>query len=164
MSTPVTAPAPYDLTLAAPIGAIGLRLAPAGVRGIDFLVSGPSAPEPAPGAGLAGEAARQLARYFHDPRAGFALPLVLTGTAFQRRVWEALRAIPAGQTLTYGALARRLGSSARAVGGACRANPVPIVVPCHRVVAAGGLGGFGGATGGPRTRIKQWLLDHERGG
>lgn len=164
MSTPAPALTPYDLTLATPVGSLGLRLGPAGVCAIDFLTSALPVPQPAPAAGLAGEAARQLARYFREPRAGFSLPLALEGTAFQRRVWEALRAIPPGQTLTYGALARRLGSSARAVGGACRANPVPLIVPCHRVVAAGGLGGFGGATSGPRTRLKRWLLAHERGG
>ena len=72
-----------------------------------------------------------------------------------------MQAIPAGEVRRYGQLADALGSSARAVGGACRANPVPLVVPCHRVVAAHGLGGFGGATGGKRLSVKQRLLEGE---
>jgi methylated-DNA-[protein]-cysteine S-methyltransferase len=104
---------------------------------------------------------RQLADYFADGHESFDLPLALTGTEFQRRVWALLRAIPVGQTRTYGALARELGSAPRAVGQACRANPLPIVVPCHRVVAAQGLGGFAGDTRGRKLAVKRWLLRHE---
>jgi len=86
---------------------------------------------------------------------------VLQGTAFQRRVWEALTRIPAGQTLTYGELAARLDSGARAVGNACRHNPVSIIVPCHRVVSATGIGGYSGSTGGREIDRKQWLLGRE---
>lgn len=105
--------------------------------------------------------AEQLGAYFADGTRGFDLPLRLKGTPFQRRVWKALRAIPPGHTVTYGQLARALGTSARAVGGACRANPCPIVVPCHRVVGAQGLGGFAGDTSGRKLAIKRWLLRHE---
>jgi methylated-DNA-[protein]-cysteine S-methyltransferase len=104
---------------------------------------------------------RQLTQYFKDGCGTFDLPLVLQGTEFQRRVWSLLRAIPAGETRTYGALARELGSAPRAVGQACRANPLPIVVPCHRVVGAQGLGGFAGDTSGRRLAVKRWLLRHE---
>jgi methylated-DNA-[protein]-cysteine S-methyltransferase len=83
------------------------------------------------------------------------------GTPFQRRVWQRLSAIPAGETLTYGALARELGTSARAVGGACRTNPIPLVIPCHRVVATNGLGGYSGERGGDWLAKKRWLLAHE---
>jgi methylated-DNA-[protein]-cysteine S-methyltransferase len=76
-------------------------------------------------------------------------------------VWQRLREIPAGRTLSYGVLARELGTSARAVGGACRANPVPLAIPCHRVVAATGLGGYSGARGGDWLEKKRWLLRHE---
>lgn len=103
----------------------------------------------------------QLDAYFADGAAGFELPLDLHGTDFQRRVWRALRTIPSGTTVTYGDLAAQLGTSARAVGGACRANPCPIVVPCHRVVAKQGLGGFAGDTSGRKLAIKRWLLRHE---
>jgi methylated-DNA-[protein]-cysteine S-methyltransferase len=72
-----------------------------------------------------------------------------------------LRSIPPGRTRTYGELASKLGTSARAVGGACRANPCPVVVPCHRVVAANGLGGFAGDTSGRKLEVKRWLLRHE---
>jgi methylated-DNA-[protein]-cysteine S-methyltransferase len=103
-----------------------------------------------------------LARYFTNPRARFDVPLVLDGTPFQRLVWRALRRIPSGRVMTYGELARQLKTSARAVGNACRANPVPLFVPCHRVVAKGGEGGFMGRRGGPALGLKRWLLQHER--
>ena len=102
-----------------------------------------------------------LVRYFRDGRAGLDLPLAPAGTPFQHRVWQALRAIPPGSTRTYGELARELGTSARAIGGACRANPCLIAVPCHRVVARDSLGGFAGERGGKRLAVKRWLLRHE---
>ena len=93
----------------------------------------------------------------------FRLPLETGGTDFQRRVWNALQRIPAGKVLSYGELARKLKTGPRAVGNACRANPIPVVIPCHRVVAANGKGGFMGKTGGKALAIKDWLLTHERG-
>jgi methylated-DNA-[protein]-cysteine S-methyltransferase len=110
---------------------------------------------------LAAEVARQIGAYFRDPAARFDLPLAPHGTEYQRRVWAALGRIPAGQPMTYGSLARQVGGSPRAVGGACRANPLPIIVPCHRVVAAGGRGGYMGETGGRALETKTWLLTHE---
>ncbi len=100
----------------------------------------------------------QLDEYFVGRRAAFDLPLRLRGTPFRLQVWAALRTIPFGQTLTYGELARRLDrpGAARAVGGACGDNPVPLVVPCHRVVASRGLGGWSGPPG-----LKEALLDLE---
>ncbi|MCG6859767.1 MAG: methylated-DNA--[protein]-cysteine S-methyltransferase [Chromatiaceae bacterium] len=103
----------------------------------------------------------QLVAYFEDAGCGFDLPLKLQGTPFQLRVWQALRKIPPGTTVSYGELARKLGTSARAIGGACRANPCPIVVPCHRVVARNGLGGFAGDSSGRKLEAKRWLLCHE---
>ena len=102
-----------------------------------------------------------IERYLDDPKTGFEFDMELEGTPFQRRVWQALREIPAGQTLTYGQLAERLGTGARAVGNACRANPCPLVVPCHRVVASNGLGGFAGERTGRKLAVKRWLLEHE---
>jgi methylated-DNA-[protein]-cysteine S-methyltransferase len=90
------------------------------------------------------------------------LPLAMTGTPFQQRVWECLRRIPAGATRRYGDIAREVGSSARAVGGACRANPLLLLIPCHRVVASNGHGGFAGQTVGRWPAIKAWLLAHEQ--
>ena len=112
---------------------------------------------------LAERMARQLAAYLEDPDTRFELPLLVEGTPFQRRLWEALCRIPRGKTLTYGALAQRLGAEARAVGQACGDNRLPIVIPCHRVVASGGIGGFAHSTRGYLVEAKRWLLAHERG-
>ena len=89
-------------------------------------------------------AACQLEDYFDGRRSSFDLPMQPAGTPFQRRVWQAMCAIPAGDTRTYGELAAALDGVARAVGRACGANPVPILIPCHRVVAAASLGGYSG--------------------
>lgn len=105
--------------------------------------------------------ARQLSAYFERPTTKFHLPLALPGTPFQLKVWRALQAIPVSQTMSYGELAARLRTSARAVGNACRANPIPLVVPCHRVIAKDGIGGFAGATRGAAIDRKRWLLRHE---
>ena len=104
--------------------------------------------------------AEQLAEYFAGDRRDFDLPLELEGTEFQRRVWAQLRAIPYGETISYGELARRVGNprASRAVGLANGRNPVAVIVPCHRVIAAdGGLGGYGGG-----SERKIHLLDLER--
>ena len=118
-----------------------------------------------PGNALAERAVRQLERYRGDPDAKFDLPLLIEGTEFQRLVWNAMCAIPRGRTLTYGELARQLGGDGfdvpRAVGQACGDNRLPIVIPCHRVVAADGIGGFGHSTGGYLLEAKRWLLMHE---
>jgi methylated-DNA-[protein]-cysteine S-methyltransferase len=104
-------------------------------------------------------ASEQLAQYFMGERTTFELELELLGTAFQRSVWSALRRIPYGTTTTYGTLARELDAQPRAVGSAVGATPIPIIVPCHRVVGAdGSLTGYGG--GLPRKRA---LLDLEAG-
>jgi methylated-DNA-[protein]-cysteine S-methyltransferase len=141
-----------------PLGPLGLRWEGGILTGVDL--------EPGSGALPTGETppdpvTRQLGGYFADARIPFDLPLHLGGTDFQRRVWAAMQAIPAGQTRTYGAIAAQLGSAPRAVGQACRANPCPIVVPCHRVVGARGLGGFAGDTSGRKLAVKRWLLTHE---
>ena len=84
------------------------------------------------------------------------------GTVFQRRVWAMIAAIPAGHTSTYADIAAHLHTAPRAVGQACGANPVPLLVPCHRVVARGGLGGFARCDGGYLLEVKRWLLAHEQ--
>ena len=121
----------------------------------------PSARAMAPTNPLAERAARQLEHYLADADARFDLPLLIEGTPFQRRLWDALCEIPRGKTLTYGELAQRLGGEARAVGQACGDNRLPIVIPCHRVVAAKGIGGFAHATEGYLLEVKRWLLMHE---
>lgn len=105
--------------------------------------------------------AEQLSAYFTNPHHHISLPTQAAGTDFQHRVWRALQNIPSGTTLTYGELAKQLHSSPRAVGQACRRNPLPIIVPCHRVTAAKHLGGYAGDTIGKLPEIKQWLLKYE---
>ena len=122
-----------------------------------------SAPRVAPKNALAARAAAQLEAYLADPDTRFDLPLAVQGTAFQLRLWQALCEIPRGRTRTYGALARQLEGEARAVGQACGDNRLPVVIPCHRVVAADGIGGFAHSTGGYLLEAKRWLLAHELG-
>lgn len=129
------------------------------LSGIEFTRQGSSAVEP-----LEPQAVRAqelLRGYFGDPL--FYIPLLhpFRGTPFQRRVWQALQQIPPGEVRRYGDLAKQLASSPRAVAAACRANPLLILIPCHRVVSAKGLGGYMGKTEGPAVAIKQWLLHHE---
>lgn len=129
----------------------------------------PSSSDVLPKNALAERAARQLERYRDDPDAKFDLPVVVEGSPLQRAVWDAMCAIPRGNTRTYGDIARQLGAhfpapgpvDARAIGQACGDNRLPIVIPCHRVVAADGIGGFGHATGGYLLEVKRWLLMHE---
>jgi len=103
----------------------------------------------------------QLHHYFKNPAFKFDLPLQLNVTSFQKKVLEALQKIPAGKTKTYGELAKELKTSARAIGQACRRNPIPIVIPCHRVVSQKDLGGFAGKRRGRLMDIKKWLLEYE---
>ncbi|HUT40355.1 MAG TPA: methylated-DNA--[protein]-cysteine S-methyltransferase [Gammaproteobacteria bacterium] len=149
----------YALVLASPLGPLGICLEHSAVTCIDYL---PASRQPVDGSSAgARRVARALERYFADGSRPFGLPVQLGGTDFQQRVWQALCDIPPGQTRTYGELARQLGSGARAVGNACRHNPVPVVVPCHRVVSSSGPGGYGGHMSGPPLRRKRWLLEHE---
>lgn len=105
------------------------------------------------------EGRRQLQAYFDGMLACFSLPLAPVGTDYRRRVWQALVDVPPGQTRTYAQLAAAAGGSARSIGGAMAANPIPIVIPCHRVVASGGIGGFSGGDGLP---TKRYLLALEQ--
>jgi len=107
--------------------------------------------------------AHELDHYTRNPKHVFDLLFVPSGTPFQLRVWRALLAIPVGQSLSYGALAAQLNTAPRAIGQACGANPLPLVIPCHRVVSAQGLGGFMHAASGAPLDIKAWLLRHESG-
>lgn len=104
----------------------------------------------------------QIGHYFDGALTCFTLDLLVQGTDYQKSVWQCISAIKWGDRLTYSDIAEQLNSSARAVGNACRANPVPIIVPCHRVVAKSGLGGFAGQREGNNINVKTWLLEHER--
>ena len=151
-------PPAYQAIIAAPGFAVGIACNGDEITAIDYLA--PCA-EQAPQTPLAHETVRQLRAYLANPAHEFSLPLQARGTHFQRRVWQAIADIPLGQTRSYGEVAARLGSGPRAVGGACGANPYPLVVPCHRVLAAHGLGGFGRAGGDWLLEIKRFLLRHE---
>lgn len=153
----------FDAIVAAPGFALGVRCDADWVSEIVFL---PPQKGQAPNQPLAMECVRQLEAYLKDPHFSFSLPLRPAGTPFQRRVWEAIAAIPGGQTRTYGEIAQHLHNAPRAVGQACGANPYPLAIPCHRVVAASqglnnGLGGFARQGGGFLLDIKRWLLGHE---
>lgn len=153
-----TAP-PFDAILPAPFGALGVRVSADRLVALAFLAPGTALLVPT--SPLLERVAEQLAAYHADARHRFDLPIEAMGSAFRRRVWQALLDIPSGHTTTYGELARRLGSSARAVGQALGDNPLPIVIPCHRVLAAHGLGGFNHSAGGFSLDVKRWLLRHE---
>jgi methylated-DNA-[protein]-cysteine S-methyltransferase len=151
---------PYSAKLKTPFAVLGIRTAGGAVTGIEYLPVGEHAQAPADA--IAARACRQLERYLADPQFRFTVPLAPKGTVFRRRVWDALTTIPVGESRTYGEMARRLATAPRAVGGACGANPIALVIPCHRVVGSqGALGGFMGVTEGDPISIKRWLLEHE---
>ena len=149
----------YDIVMDTPPGRLGIRLQDSRVVAIDYVTRRTRlSPLDSP---FARRIAGAMDAWFRDASSPLDIPVSLVGTGFQRRVWAALRRIRQGEVTTYGELASRLGSGARAVGNACRRNPVPILVPCHRVVAASGTGGYGGRTGGVVLQRKLWLLRHE---
>ncbi len=155
------------LRVATPVGDLVLHAAEGAIVAVDWLRPGrpfgragsdDATREPGEAAPPLCEAARQLEDYFAGRRSDFELPLAPAGSPFHRSVWRAMQEIPFGETATYGELARKVGGEAQPVGGACGANPIPIFIPCHRVVAADGLGGFSGGGG---VESKRFLLHHE---
>ena len=142
-----------------PVGRLGLRAQANVLTSVDFLPDGADLREPL--SPFLRTAVARLRAYFRDRETNFDLALSPTGTAYQRSIWKALAAIPCGQVQTYAQLAQQAGGSARSVAAACKANPWPIIVPCHRVVAKNGLGGYCGATAGRALENKRWLLRHE---
>lgn len=148
----------FRAVLPAPTFCIGIACNADEITAIHYL---PPQAELKPELPLAREAVRQIRAYLKDPRFEFGLPLAPVGTAFQRRVWDAIGRIPSGQTLSYGEVAAQIHSGPRAVGNACGANHYPLVIPCHRVLAAAGLGGFGRSMAFEPMAIKRWLLAHE---
>jgi len=176
---------PYAAKIRTPFAVLGIRTAGDAVTGIEYLPKAERAQAPANA--LAERVVRQVERYLADPHFRFTLPLAAVGTPFRRQVWQAIAGIPVGESRTYGELARLLHTAPRAVGGACGANMIALVIPCHRVVGSqGALGGFMGAAGRPEREwlppggkarsakgapicvadgdpiaIKRWLLTHE---
>ncbi len=104
----------------------------------------------------------KLAGYFNQQSTNLDLPYKLHGTPFQKKVWQAIKTIPRGQTKTYLDIAKILSSHPRAIGQALKRNPLPLIIPCHRVIAKEHIGGFSGQSCGQLIDIKQWLLDNER--
>mgnify|MGYP002084159413 CR=1 FL=1 len=149
----------YDAVIVTPFGKLGIRCDERDLFGIDFL----SATEKSQRASnaLAQEVCEQLLAYFANPDTKFSVPLKPNGTAHQQKVWQAMCNIPRGKTRSYGEIAAELKSAAQAVGQACGANPIPIIIPCHRIVGKSGLGGFMRHASGESIDIKRWLLAHE---
>ncbi len=149
----------YAAVLESPLGLLGIRLRHVSTCQVHFLPA--ATDQKAPDSTPAGRVVDALMSYFSDAHQSMNLPLDPAGTVFQQRVWRSIREIPVGETISYGELALRVGSGARAVANACRRNPLPILVPCHRVVSASGLGGYAGHTDGTFMARKRWLLTHE---
>ena len=141
-----------------PIGPLTIELDDDALTLLEFGAIGKATPG-GPARGVGAETARQLAAYFAGKLRQFDLPLRAEGTPFRKKVWQALRAVPYGQTRSYGKIAHAVDSAPRAVGGACGANPIAIIVPCHRIVGAGGW--IGGFSGGDGCATKNILLEHE---
>jgi len=149
----------YDVTVEFPKFKVGVATRDGVVTQLKYLPL--SFASVSSGNELAARAARQLEAYKRDPNTRFDLPVVIEGTELQKAVWKAMCAIPRGKTRTYGELARELGTDPREIGQACGDNRLPLVIPCHRIVAADGIGGFAHATGGYLVEAKRWLLMHE---
>ena len=171
----------YQAVIRSPLPGVpylGIRVSAGRLSAIDFLGT-PHVPFLAKDAGVE-RVVSLLQQYFSAAQLDADVPVQPEGTDFQQRVWQRLRNIPGGDDrfynnifvnrgltgydkagLPYGELAHELGSSARAIAGACRANPIPIIIPCHRVIAVTGLGGYMGETAGEALAIKRWLLQHE---
>jgi methylated-DNA-[protein]-cysteine S-methyltransferase len=150
----------YAAKLKTPFAVLGLRTNGAALTSLQYLPLAERAVAPADH--IAEQAVGELERWLVDPDSRFTVVLAPAGTAFQQRVWAALSAIPRGQSRTYGEVARVLGTAPRAVGQACGANPIALIIPCHRVIGAqGSLGGFMNTESGDPIAIKRWLLAHE---
>ncbi|WP_028454287.1 methylated-DNA--[protein]-cysteine S-methyltransferase [Chitinilyticum litopenaei] len=151
----------FQAVLAAPFGRLGVSLAADKLSVLEFLPD--DTPLRSTADPLVAELAGQLEHYYADPRFCLELPYALQGTDHQLNVWKAISEIPSGKISHYGDIARQIGSAPRAVGNACGRNPLPLLIPCHRVLAAGGgIGGFNASRNGVDwLPIKRWLLRHE---
>ncbi len=144
----------HHLTLDSPVGPLTATEQDGAIVALEWRADAKGDSSP-----LLAEAERQLKAYFAGERETFDLPVAPAGTAHQRKVWRAMQKIPFGGTQSYGELAATIDSSPRAVGTACGRNPIPIIIPCHRVLAAGG--GIGGYSGSGGTSTKRYLLSLE---
>ena len=150
----------FSAIVPAPFGAIGVRIEGDVLKELSYL---PRQYKAKPAADkLSKKVAMQVAAYLKNPDYVFDLDLPEVGTEHQRKVWSVINAIPRGKVLTYGEVARKIRSAPRAVGQACGANWYPLIIPCHRVTATGGIGGFARHDGGFHQSVKRWLLQHEQ--
>ncbi|MBT8140849.1 MAG: methylated-DNA--[protein]-cysteine S-methyltransferase [Gammaproteobacteria bacterium] len=149
----------YDGSVTFPFGVVGIRTYGPNLVGLDFLP--PNTPETLPRSATGKQVWEALFNYQEDPSTPIDVVLASEGTDYQKKVWNALRRIPLGQVWTYGQLAESIDSGARAAANACRRNRIPILIPCHRIVAKTGLGGYCGHSSGPMLEVKRWLLAHE---
>jgi methylated-DNA-[protein]-cysteine S-methyltransferase len=150
-------PLQFDAVIPAPFGAVGVAVFNEQISIV--LLTESHAPKPAENK-TAQTIASQIEAYFSNAKLNFKLPIKQHGTPYQQRVWSAIAAIPRGQVLTYGDIAAQISSGPRAVANACGANNIPLIIPCHRVVAKSGIGGF--MQGNPDgLKVKRWLLKHE---
>ena len=152
----------FDAIVSAPFGAVGVRLTDdqQHVLMLTYLLEGEA--EFRGKSALAKNAFKQITAYLKNAKNTFDLPTIEQGTAFQNKVWREISQIPRGDTLNYKFVGQLIGcGSPRAVGWACGANPYPLIIPCHRVVATNGIGGFARDDNGLHIEIKRWLLAHE---
>ena len=156
----------YATIVNSPVGYLGLQLDGQTLTGIEFLGRKISTSQQAYLNKLSNACMKRIQSslndYFANPKNVRPPVSLLNGTEFQKKVWQVLAQIKPGETRTYGDIADEINSSARAVGNACRRNPIPIFIPCHRVVSASGRGGFMGKTSGEAMDIKEWLLANEQ--
>jgi len=152
----------HQARMHAPFAVLGIRAIGERLTDIEYLPRGAATLKPQ--TPFAKEVCRQLAAYLKDPNFEFDLPFEYDGTEYQRKVWQTVHAIPPGKVLSYLQVAKRIGSAPRPVGSACGANRIPILIPCHRVIASNGIGGFMHTRRGSPIEIKRWLLHHENPG
>lgn len=149
----------FAAVMVTPIGKLGLNIDAGKLSGLQFL------PENTPVLinkdSAINKIVANIKQYFCDPKVIFNIPIDTTGTLLQQKIWQELQNIPVGQTRTYGEVAKIVGTSPRIVGNACRRNPIPLIIPCHRVLAKAGLGGYFGVDQEHFLQTKRWLLAHE---
>jgi methylated-DNA-[protein]-cysteine S-methyltransferase len=159
-SAPRSLASAWSAVIRAPFAMLGIRTEGGAVTKLAYLPPGTRALSAQDAA--AARAVREIEHYLDDAAFVFSVPLAPRGTPFQRRVWDSIRAIPLRESRTYGEIARQVHSAPRAIGQACGANPIALIIPCHRVVGSGGtMGGFMGVEEGNPIAIKRWLLTHE---
>lgn len=151
----------FNYIFQSPIGGIGIIAPDEKLIGLEILLDTKDEvinPAPTP---FITKIIKQLDNYFFNPKFRFSLPMKIVGTPMQKTIWKELQKIPIGDVVTYGEIARKIHTSPRVVGNACCKNPIPIIIPCHRVVGAVDLGGYSGTRVGNMLSVKQWLLEHE---